>query len=203
MTRNRIFIVLLAIATLAAMAAAAPVAAKPKPRPPETVHVTMAGDIATTCEEPFLTMRDVGYGLRADWASANTEIEIELGPFTGCHGGLVSPYGDEFAGYLILTPGPSGTVELTTRFDYTWEYGEEVCNRKGNKCDRNNTGLQLYEINAELQRTDGEPFDWAPGADAQTVAGTADLWEFDKAGAGWVSLGTDELTMTIEITSSS
>ena len=205
-------LVVAGVATLLA-ALATPVAARPKPKPPDTVNVTMTyvgAGIATTCEFSSLTMRREGHILRADWAEANTEVRIELpikwersyGPdlggdsVTGCHGGLIEGSGTGFAGYFILAPNRrQGTVELTSRFDYYWKY-EPV--KKGRQVQ---TALELFEINAELTRVDGdgEPFDWTPGAGEQEVIGTLEMLRFDKVD-GWVSFGSVAVTMTIAIT---
>ena len=216
-TRTR-WTTILAIAGVAALivAVTAPVSAKgkPAPKPADTVTVTMTytgSGIATTCSTPLttpFTMNRKGNILRTDWADANTEVEMKLLDnngvtlLEGCHGGLVDGSDNGFAGYFILAPGNDGTIELTSRFDYYWEYMQV-------KKRLVQTELRLFEINAVLDTVGDDddeipPFDWSPGAGAQAVAGMLELRSFDKSGAGWVSLAEGEtavsISMTIEIT---
>lgn len=205
--RTRIFA--LAGVVALSISLAVPVSAKPKPKPIETVTVAMTyvgAGIATTtdCSGP-LTMKQERRGvLRTDWAgdanSSSSSVEITLPELlVGCHGGLIDDSHDGFAGYFILAPNPDGTIELTSRFDYYWEY-DLVEKGNSGKFTEVQTELQFFEINAVLDTVTGEPpFDWSARAVPQEVEGTLKLRSFDKFDVGWVDLSDTWVEMTITI----
>ncbi len=202
--RRKKWIRVLAVAGTVALAAslALPAIGKGKPSKDEVV-VTMSyvgAGIATSelCSSGALVMNQERSGLmRADWTGAN-DVEMALTTdavkLTDCHGGLVAGTGEEFAGYFILDPTRDGGVKLTSRFDYYWEY-EKVTNKSG-KTRTVQTGLELFEINADLRGD--EDFDWSASGEPQTVTGQLELLSFEK-NVGWTPLGTTDITMTITI----
>lgn len=153
--QTRIFALAVVVALFISLAA--PVSAKPKPKPIETVTVTMtyeSAGIATTCSGPLTMKQERGGVLRTDWADAGSSVEIDLPELlSGCHGDLIEGSADgDTAGYFILAPNRDGTIELTSRFDYYWEYTQV-------KKRLVQTELRLFEINAVLHTVGGEPFD--------------------------------------------
>ncbi len=201
-------------ATLALSLAPASAAGKGKPAKAEVAVVMgyQGAGIATTCEEASLLMSGDASGfLRADWP-ANTKVEMSFPigwsrnhpdggdsgeAFSGCHGQPVAGSGDGFGGYFILSKGTDGSLDLTSRFDYYWEHEER---QRGKKTIEVQTVLELFEINANLVRTDGLHFDFLSG-EPQTVTGQLELLRFEKSSTeeGWTSQGTAWVTMTITL----
>jgi hypothetical protein len=169
--------------------------------------------VATSCDEPTLIMTQDRKGLmRADWETANTDVEIVLpipwsrnhptpqggDTFFGCHGGSIEGSAEGFQGHFTLDPGPDGGVLLSSLFDYYWEF--EDINAKG-KAKPRQTVLELFSIRAHL-RTDGADFDWSASGSPQTVSGSMELRRFEKIGISggvWTPPDTADVTITITI----
>jgi len=169
--------------------------------------------LATTCEQSNVEVSQSRDGfMRTDWADSGTHIEMALpvawnrehpdhktgGEFVGCHGDALDGSAEGFEGYLIIDPQKDGTVFLTSRFDYFWEF-EEVPTKKKSRTVQ--AVLEFFEINVQLTRTDGLPFDPTPGVGAQEVKGKLEFQRFEKLYdvPTWTTLGSADVVMTISI----
>lgn len=174
--------------------------------------------IATDCGNLAMTQVSAR-SLRVDWVAfyrgsglpgENGAVYMSLpGIDPGCHGGgmlVVDPpdgfvLGDAylFDGALILSGGPGDTLELTSRFDYTWHFGSSPNPHKAPSARVD----ELFEINGVF---DG--IDWSSGSDEvpQTVRGSIELRRFFRDSNGdpvWETLrviGDDDNPVTLTIT---
>lgn len=229
MYRKRRILTVAAMLAAAMMLTALPAAAKKGGSSPgggggqpAVFEVTMefvgsAPGFATTCSgSSSLTMvEERGGQLRsADGAQLEMNLPIPWNrnwptttsgmALTGCHGGLVDGsaefVGDDetnspvFTGAFVLIPSNDGTVTLTGRFDYYWKFGPAL--RGKNKTVQ--TVLELFDVHADLHG-----FDWG-SSETQQVTGIVELLRFEKlldgTGAGWVTVGSTDITMTLTIT---
>jgi hypothetical protein len=210
MRRALVFVSCLAlVAGLAATAVAKPTS--------KHVVVTMTygeAGIATTCNDGG-ALEMTGFGRRTLRADFGPETALEMAlpiPWSrnhpdssegvrleGCHGPAVPFSGPGFEGYFIIDQGPEGSVHMTSRFDYYWEY-ETV--QQGKRQKTVQTVLEFFEINGDLVRKDGLDFDWNLEDVPQTVRGDVELLRFEKTsdeGSLWTSYGNGEVGMTITI----
>jgi hypothetical protein len=166
---------------------------EPPPPEPDTVTVTLVYEgagIATTadCGGP-LTMELNGESLFMGWE--DTAVEMNFGPLTGCHGPLIAGSADDFPGNFALTQQRDGTVYLSSRFDYEWQF-ETVKKRQVQAL------LDFYSIHGYLTPSDG--FVWAPGGGG-TLSGSLLLKNFHKVykDGEWSEIGTFDVTITVTI----
>jgi hypothetical protein len=197
MSKRRWTRVLVFVGVVVMIAGTAPATAAPggKPGPPasETVTVTLSYDghgIATTEEcGGALTMDLDGESLFMSWD--DTSVEMNFGPLSGCHGPLFAGSDDYFSGNFTLAQQRDGTVNLSSRFDYEWQY-ETIKNRQVQGL------LDFYSINGYL--TPSDDFAWSPGGGG-TLSGSLLLKHFHKVykDGEWTEIGTFDVTITVTI----
>ena len=155
---KRILILLLAMGMVLAATGTATAAKGGKPGRNGTFDVTLSGILATTCANATsITMTgNVPGQLRADAAMVEMNLPFpwtrtydagwgtSADTFSGCHGqSRAATNTDSFGGALILDVAADGTVTVTWRFDYYWQYGVNPKNGK-----RTQEVLELFEINS-------------------------------------------------------
>lgn len=190
--RNVLVVIGVVVMTAGTAPATAAPGGKPGPPAPDTVKVTLsyegAGIVTTEdCGGP-LTMNLDGESLFMEWEG--TAVEMNLGPLSGCHGPLIAGP-DSFPGNFALAQQRDGTVNLSSRFDYEWQY-ETVKKRQVQAL------LDFYSVNGYL--TPSDDFIWSPGGGG-TLSGPLLLKHFRKVyrDGEWTEIGTFDATITVTI----
>lgn len=188
--------------TLAMVIAFATPAAAKKGGGGQATHdydVTISGALATICPGGWVDEATTPTGLhsitmtgslnsvlRAD--DANLEATGSPGLADGCHGLSYSAFdGGQFGGALWLAFS-GDTVELSWRFDYTWDSSTQ-----GKRTVW--TATRIYELTSE-------PMQFIPDeAGSAVVEGLVTLRRFDRDGktGAWTSIGTAAVTFTLQI----
>lgn len=202
MSKGRWKSVLVVVGVVVMIAGTAPATAAPggqpgppQPPPPEpdTVTVTLSYEdagIATTAEcGGTLTMELDGESLFMEWD--DTAVEMNFGPLSACHGPLIAGLPGSSPGNFALAQQRDGTVKLSSRFDYEWQY-ETVKNRQVQAL------LDFYSINGHLIPSDD--FVWLPGGGG-TLSGPLLLKHFHKVyrDGEWTEIGTFDVTIIVAI----